>query len=96
MQTRTYLRDCFSKGRLTRWPDKVMPLSVFIGKFNWYRSKGVSDEIKYTKMIEDALDIWQRLSGGVVSFKRTNKIYDSNINIEWRRVDRKSLGTCTF
>jgi predicted Zn-dependent protease len=23
-------------------------------------------------------------------------LYDSNINIEWKRVDRKSLGSCTF
>ena len=23
-------------------------------------------------------------------------LYDSNINVEWKRVDRKSLGSCTF
>ena len=96
MQTQTYLHDCFSKGKLSRWHDKVMPLSVFIGKFNWYKSKGVSDEMKYTQMIIDAFNLWETLSCGIVSFKRTMNIYDSNINIEWKRVDRKSLGSCTF
>ncbi|MBR2068890.1 MAG: matrixin family metalloprotease [Candidatus Gastranaerophilales bacterium] len=96
MQTQTYLHDCITKGKLSRWHEKVMPLSVYIGKFNWYKSKGVSDEIKYTKMITDAFNIWERLSGGIVSFKRAANIYDSNINVEWKRVERKSLGSCTF
>ena len=96
MQTKTYLQDCFSKGKLSRWHDKVMPLSVFIGKFNWYKSEGKSDELKYTQMIIDAFNLWERLSGGLVSFQRTINIYDSNINVEWKRVDRKSLGSCTF
>ena len=96
MQTKTYIHDCFSKGKLSRWHDKVMPLSVFIGKFNWYKSQGVSDELKYTQMIIDAFNTWERLSGGIVSFKRAINLYDSNINIEWKRVDRKSLGSCTF
>lgn len=96
MQNKTYLQDCFSKGKLSRWPDNVMPLAVYIGKFNWYKSKGVSDEFRYTQMIIDAFNLWENLSGGVVSFKRAMNIYDSNINIEWKRVDRKSLGSCTF
>ena len=96
MQTQTYLHDCFSKGKLSRWPDKVMPLNVYIGKFNWYKSNGSSDEYKYTKMIVDAFNMWESLSGGVVSFTNVENLYDSNINIEWRRVDRKSLGNCTF
>lgn len=95
MQT-TYLNDCFNKGRLARWPDNVMPLSVFIGKFNWYKSAGAQDEYKYTQMIIDAFNLWETLSGGLVSFTRTMDIYSSNINIDWKRVDRKSLGSCTF
>ena len=96
MQTVTYLEDCFNKGRLSRWADNVMPLKVFIGKFNWYQSKGANDEYKYTQMIIDAFNLWETLSGGLVSFERTMNLYDSNINIEWKRVDRKSLGSCTF
>ncbi len=97
MQTITYLGDCFNKGKLSRWDNSVMPLKVFIGKFNWYQSKGnVQDEYKYTQMIIDGFNTWETLSGGLVSFERTTNLYDSNINIEWKRVDRKSLGSCTF
>ncbi len=73
-----------------------MPLKVFIGKFNWYKSMGANDEYKYTQMIIDAFNLWESLSSGIVSFERTMDLYDSQINIDWRRVDRKSLGSCTF
>ena len=96
MQTITYLDDCFNKGKLSRWPDNVMPLKVFIGKFNWYKSKGSNDEYKYTQMIIDGFNLWEQLSGGLVAFERTENLYESNINIDWKRVDRKSLGSCTF
>lgn len=97
MQTITYLSNCFNKGKLSRWDNSVMPLKVYIGKFNWYKSKGNSqDEFKYTQMIIDGFNTWEMLSGGIVSFERTMNLYDSNINIDWKRVDRKSLGSCTF
>lgn len=96
MQTITYLNDCFNKNKLSRWPDNIMPLKVFIGKFNWYKSQGQNDEYKYTQMIIDGFNLWEQLSGGIVSFERTMNIYDSQINIDWKRVDRKSLGNCTF
>lgn len=96
MQTITYLKESFAKGKLSRWPDGVMPLKVYIGKFNWYRSVGTNDEFTYTQMVIDAFNLWERLSCGVVSFERTMDIYSSNINVEWKRVDRKSLGSCTF
>jgi len=96
MQTITYLNDCINKGKLSRWADNVMPLKVFIGKFNWYKSTSAVDEYKYTQMIIDGFNLWEKLSGGIVSFERTMNLYESNINIEWKRVDRKSLGSCTF
>ena len=97
MQTITYLSDCFNKGKLSRWADTVMPLKVYIGKFNWYKAKGnTADEYKYTQMIIDGFNLWETLSGGIVSFERTMNLYESNINIDWKRVDRKSLGSCTF
>ena len=97
MQTITYLSDCFNKGKLSRWADNIMPLKVYIGKFNWYKAKGnVNDEYKYTQMIIDGFNLWETLSNGLVSFERTMNLYESNINIDWKRVDRKSLGSCTF
>ncbi len=96
MQIQTYLCDCFSKGKLSRWNTRAMPLSVFIGKYNWYKSQGASDEYKYTQMIIDAFNLWERLSGGIISFQRTMDLNSSNMDVSWRRVDRKSLGNCTF
>ncbi len=96
MQTITYIDDCFNKGKLTRWPDNVMPLKVYIGKFNWYKSQGSADEYKYTQLLIDGFNAWENLTGGLVSFERTMNLYESNINIDWKRVDRKSLGSCTF
>ena len=96
MQTITYLNECFNKEKLSRWDASVMPLKVYIGKFNWYKSIGQADELKYTQMIIDGFNIWEKLSNGIVSFERTMNLYDSNINIDWKRVDRKSLGSCTF
>lgn len=96
MQTITYIDDCFNNGKLTRWPDNVMPLKVYIGKFNWYKSSGVNDEYTYTQMLIDGFNTWERLTGGLVAFERTMNLYDSNINIDWKRVDRKSLGSCSF
>ncbi|MBQ7286756.1 MAG: matrixin family metalloprotease, partial [Candidatus Gastranaerophilales bacterium] len=60
------------------------------------KSQNSNDEYKYTQMIIDGFNLWEQLSGGLVSFERTMNLYDSNINIEWKRVDRKSLGSCTF
>ncbi len=92
----TYIDYCFNKSKLSRWPDNIMPLKVFIGKFNWYKSAGAQDEFKYTQMIIDGFNTWEQLTHGLVSFERTTNLYDSNINIDWKRVDRKSLGSCTF
>lgn len=96
MQTVTYLKDSFNKGRLSRWEQSVMPLKVYIGNFGWYKSKGKSDEYKYTQMIIDGFNTWESLSGGLVSFQRTMDKNDSFIDVSWARVDRKSLGHCTF
>ena len=96
MQIHTYVESSFNRGKLARWADNVMPLNVFIGKYNWYRSQGTSDENKYTQMVIDGFNLWEKLSNGLVSFTRTMDIYSSNINVEWARVDRKSLGHCTF
>jgi len=72
-----------------------MPLTVYIAPFKWYKSKG-DDIYKYYNMVTSALDIWQKCSGGAISFAIVQNLYDSMINIEWRRVDRKSLGNCNF
>ena len=44
----------------------------------------------------DALNSWAAASGGKISFKITNVLLESNINVDWKRVDRQALGHCYF
>ncbi len=96
MKRITYLQHSLHGGKISRWPDGVMPLNVHIAQYRWYRSKGAEEAYKYKQMVKNALDAWTRATGGVVSFNIVQSLYDSNINIEWKRVDRKSLGMCHF
>jgi hypothetical protein len=46
--------------------------------------------------VYDAFDTWNRISGDLVRFQYVAKLDDSQIDINWRRVDRKSLGHCEY
>ncbi len=96
MKRITYLQHSLHGGKVSRWPDGVMPLNVHIAEYRWYRSKGMEEAYKYKQMVKNALDAWTTASGGIVSFNVVQSLYDSNINLEWKRVDRKSLGMCYF
>lgn len=71
-----------------------MPLKIYIAPFRWYKAK--NDSVHYENMVLEALNMWQRASFGKVSFNRVNNINESQINLDWRRVDRNSLGHCYF
>ncbi|HSA06614.1 MAG TPA: matrixin family metalloprotease [Candidatus Gastranaerophilales bacterium] len=90
----SYLNYCFKNDKLIRWADNMMPLTLFVSPFRWYKAK--DQEYKYYQMIEEAIDIWEKSSGGKVKFQPVANLYDSQINIDWKRVDRKSLGNCYF
>ncbi len=90
----SYINNCFKQGRLIRWSDNTMPLTIFIAPFRWYKAK--DEEYEYYKFIEEALTIWEQASCGKVKFQQVENLYDSQINIEWKRVERDSLGHCNF
>jgi len=90
----SYLTNCLKNDKLIRWPDRFMPLKVYVAPFRWYKEKG--QEYFYYAMIKDAFDIWKNASGGKLSFEFVDNLYNSQINIEWKRVDRKSLGHCLY
>lgn len=71
-----------------------MPLKVYIAPMKFYSKQG--EDYKYRAMVKQALEAWQRASNGKVSFKIVGTLLESNVNIEWKRVDRKALGYCTF
>ena len=71
-----------------------MPLNVYIAPMKFYSKAG--EDYKYRAMVKKALDEWQRATKGKVAFKIVDTLLDSQINIEWKRVERKALGYCNF
>lgn len=90
----SYINHCFKKDKLVRWPDGAMPLTLFVAPFRWYRERG--REYEYYSMVETAVNIWERASGGRVRFQFVQQLFDSRINLDWKRVERQSLGHCDF
>ncbi|OGH95107.1 MAG: hypothetical protein A2039_09570 [Candidatus Melainabacteria bacterium GWA2_34_9] len=90
----SYLTYCLKNDKLLRWSDKCMPLKIYVAPFRWYKEKG--NEYFYYAMIKEAFEIWKQASNGKISFEFVDNLYASQINIEWKRVDRTSLGHCLF
>lgn len=95
MKRLTYLNANLKGGKIIKWTKECFPLPVFIAPFTFY-SMTPSDKYVYMNMVIDALNTWESVSGGRFSFTMANSLHDSQMNVEWRRVDRKSLGNCTF
>ena len=95
MHRLTYLNDHLKNGRLIRWPDQCFPLKVYIAPCTFYSLSDV-DKYAYMGMVREALRIWESIGDRKFSFTIVNSLNESNMNIEWRRVDRKSLGNCSF
>ena len=97
MEKKTYLNECLQRNVLIRWPEKLMPLPVYVAPFKWYQAKDNDvAQYRYTGMVIEALNMWSQATGGVVRFVMVDKFYDSMINVDWRRVDRSSLGNCNY
>ncbi len=95
MHRLTYLQHHLKKGKLIRWPQECFPMPIHIAPCSWY-SMSESDRYSYNNMVIEALGVWERASQGRVSFMIVNTLNESQMNVEWRRVDRKSLGSCSF
>ena len=95
MKRLTYLNSNLKNGKIIKWTRECFPLPVFIAPFTFY-SMGSADKYVYMNMVIDALNTWEAVSGGRFSFTLAKSLNDSQMNVEWRRVDRKSLGNCTF
>ena len=75
-----------------RWP--INNLVVYIAPMKFYTKPG--EDAKYRKMVMDAFSVWAAATGGKLRFKITNVLLESNINVDWKRVDRQALGHCYF
>lgn len=71
-----------------------MPLNVYISPMKFYSKQG-QDHL-YKGMVIKACQEWERVSQGKVKFNIVDNLLSSNINVEWRRIDRKALGHCQF
>jgi len=96
MTTLTYLDACLTKGRLIRWPDHLMPLNVYIAPFQWYEKSKQRQSWVYHQLALEAMKTWQEASRDRLSFRMVTNVLDSQINVKWRRIDRKSLGHCQY
>lgn len=94
MEYSTYIQECLRNKKIIRWPDSAMPLTIYIAPFRWYKAK--DDAFAYRQMVIDAMRIWENCSDGMVSFNVVKTLNESQINLDWRRVDRSSLGHCNF
>lgn len=89
---RTYLNESIKNGGMMCWPRTN--LTVYIAPMKFYSKQG--EDAKYRKMVMNAFSEWAAASKGVLKFRFTNVLYESNINVDWKRVDRKALGHCYF
>ena len=89
---RTYLNGSVKDGNIMRW--SISPLIVYIAPMKFYSKQG--EDHKYRKMVMDALNTWSSASGGKINFRLTNVLLESNINVDWKRVERQALGHCYF
>jgi len=94
MTKKTYLQQSLRNGRIMRWADSCMPLTFFIAPMCFYSKKG--EDYKYRQIVLRALDTWQKASKGRVTFAIVNSLNDSQINLDWKRVERQALGHCYF
>ena len=94
MQKKTYLQQSLQNGKLVRWADNCMPLKFYIAPFRFYSKQG--EDYKYREMVMRALESWEKISGGKVSFEIEPILLNSQINLDWKRVDRAALGHCYF
>ncbi len=92
MQRYTYLNGSVKNGNVMRWP--VNTLTVYIAPMKFYSKVG--EDHKFRKMVMDAFSVWAAATGGKLKFRITNNLYDSLINVDWKRVDRQALGHCYF
>ena len=93
-QSQTYLQQSLRNGKLMRWADSCMPLKIYIAPLRFYSKVG--EEYKYKDMVLRALAAWEKASMGRVSFVVVNALLESQINLDWKRVERKALGHCYF
>lgn len=92
MKLKTYLNYSVKNGYLLKWTR--MPVNVYIAPMKFYSKQG--EDLTYRKMVVQALEEWENAGNGLVQFNLVSTLLESQINVDWKRVDRSALGHCTF
>jgi hypothetical protein len=92
----TYLVANIKDVGLIRWETGGYPIQVYIAPFHWYQKEKQDKAKHYEQMIWQGFEWWSQLSGGTVTFQRVGQLNQSQINIVWRRVNRRSLDHCEY
>ena len=92
MQKYTYVAESLKNGKIMRWT--FMPLKVYIAPMKFYSKQG--QDMKYRAYVIRALREWENATKGKIRFKVVNTLLESNVNVDWKRVERKALGHCYF
>jgi|GEM_PF-372244 len=96
MSVDTYLAANIKDVGLVRWSNTTSPILVHVAPFHWYEKDKQDNASVYEKMVWDGFNLWATAMQGQVRFKRVEQMNQSQINLVWRRVDRKSLGHCEY
>lgn len=91
---KTYLQSCLRESKIIRWADHCFPLAFYIAPFRWYKAQ--NEGYKYQSIVRRALETWERATNGKVKFRVVQTLNESQINLDWKRIDRKALGHCYF
>lgn len=94
MQKQTYLQYCLHNNRTMRWLESSMPLTVYIAPYRFYSNS--DDGSMYMGMAVKAFNYWEEVLQGKLVFSTARSLLESQINLDWKRVDRSSLGRCYF
>lgn len=89
---KTYLNGSVKSGNIMRW--SINPLYVYIAPMKFYSKVG--EDSKYRKMVMNAFSAWSAALSGKLNIQYTNVLLESNINVDWKRVERSALGHCYF
>ncbi len=92
MEIKSYLNESVKHGYLMKWPR--MPIAVYIAPMKFYSKQG--EDATYRKLVIKALNEWEQAGQGLIRFHLVDNLLSSQINVDWRRVDRKALGHCQF
>lgn len=84
--------QCLNIVKTKKW--NVNHIKVYIAPIKM-RSK-VEENSKYRNMVIQAFNAWSLACGRKLQFEITDRLFDSLININWKKSNSKNFGSCYF